>query len=221
VLVSSGCEQKMADQPRYDPLEPSRLFTDGMSARPVIAETVARGELPEDSLFVTGIADDVGKGEFQPSLIGSVSYSDSFPLPVDADLMERGRGRYGIYCAPCHGSDGMGAGAVVKFGYPKAQSFHTDRLKRAPVGYLYDVATRGYQNMPSFGNRIPPRDCWAIIVYIRALQLASDTGADRATQEVDELLPVSENGTQSTERREREIPTDAGSGRFIDMSEHD
>ena len=212
----AGCEQKMADQPRYDPLEPSRLFSDGMSARPVIAGTVARGELPSDSPDLTGMVESIAEPpEGPPSLDRSADYLNEFPLPVTAALVAGGRLRYGIYCAPCHGADGTGTGPVVEFGYPKAQSFRTDRLRQAPVGYLFDVVTRGYQDMPAFGNRIDSRDRWAIIAYIRAAQLSGEEQWDGSLASFAEQLPVMDSAAPIDQGRGRLVPTDAGSGRFV------
>jgi mono/diheme cytochrome c family protein len=211
----SGCEQKMADQPRYDPLEPSRLFGDGMSARPIIAGTVARGEMPQDAPFVTGRETlDTDVREAGPSLDVIADYVENFPLQVDATVVARGRQRFSIYCAPCHGADGTGTGLVVERGYPKAQSFYTDRLKQTPVGYLYDVVTRGYQNMPAFGDRIPPVDRWAIVFYVRTLQLSGGDLSDQQLNEIVNQLRTADGEVEPATQWQRPIPTDAGSGRF-------
>jgi mono/diheme cytochrome c family protein len=177
----AGCRQEMADQPRYEPLEPSRLFVDGISERRPVPGTVARGRVHDDPHLLGGfkadakldaIDDEKAGKKLEPSLERAADYADTFPLPIDADFMARGRERFRIYCAPCHGSTGFGSGTIVRAGYPKAESFHTERLRQAPVGYLFDVVTHGYKAMPSFRPQLPVEDRWAIIAYLRALQLS-------------------------------------------------
>jgi len=165
LLPSLGCYQKMANQPRYDPLESSDFFTDGMSARPRIAGTVARGELVTNEFFATGkMGGQDGNG---------------FPIPVDAALLDRGNERFNIYCTPCHGRLGDGKGMIPSRGYRHPPTFHSDALRKQPTGHFFDVMTNGFGSMPQYGTIIPPRDRWAIIAYIRALQLSQNaTAAD-------------------------------------------
>ena len=111
LILSTGCYQKMGQQPRYDPLEPSGFFTDGMSARPRIPGTVARGELSTDPYFETGM---IGG---QPG--------DGFPMPVTAEVMDRGESRFNIYCSQCHGRLGDGNGMIPSRGFRRPPSFHT------------------------------------------------------------------------------------------------
>ena len=165
LLPSFGCHQKMAHQPRYDPLESSDFFTDGMSARPRIAGTVARGELVTNEFFATGkMGGQDGNG---------------FPIPVDAALLDRGNERFNIYCTPCHGRLGDGNGMIPSRGYRHPPTFHSDALRNQTTGHFFDVMTNGFGAMPQYGTIIPPRDRWAIIAYIRALQLSQHaTAAD-------------------------------------------
>jgi mono/diheme cytochrome c family protein len=158
LALASGCRQKMADQARYDPLEPSGFFRDGMSARPRVAGTVARGELSDDPFF------DDGKRGGQ--------LADGFPMPVDLELINRGHDRFDIYCAQCHGRVGDGNGMIPARGYRRPPSFHTETLRRQPTGHYFDVMTNGFGAMPPYRNQVPPRDRWAIVAYIRALQLS-------------------------------------------------
>ena len=148
----------MHDQPKYTPLRGSAFFNDGRSARPVVAGTVARGQLREDPLLHTGTIDGV--------------VSDTFPMPIDAALMARGRERFDIFCAPCHGRTGVGDGMVVRRGYRRPPSLQDERIRNAPAGHFYDVITRGFGAMPDYAVQIGVRDRWAIVAYIRALQLA-------------------------------------------------
>lgn len=164
LLALVGCRQKMADQPQYDPLEPSAFFSDGMSARPRVAGTVARGELSNDPFF------DSGKRGGQ--------IADGFPVGVTLELVNRGHDRYDIYCAQCHGRVGDGNGMIPARGYRRPPSFHTETLRNAPTGHFFDVMTNGFGAMPPYRNQIPPRDRWAIVAYIRALQLSQHATLD-------------------------------------------
>lgn len=155
--LGAGCRQDMHDAPRYEPLEKSDFFGDQRSARPQVEGTVARGQLVEDQTLATGKA-------------GS-AFAGRLPMPLDAALLQRGRERYGIYCTPCHGLAGRGDGMVVRRGYRKPPSLHEDRLRAQPVGYFFDVITNGFGAMPDYSH-VPVRDRWAIVAYIRALQLS-------------------------------------------------
>ncbi len=155
---ASACRQDMHDQPKYVPLRESAFFGDTRSARPVVAGTVARGQLHDDPLVDTG----------------KVNGADAtmFPFQVDAKAMLRGQERFNIYCSPCHGRTGVGDGMIVQRGYRRPPSFHQDRLRDAPVGHFFDVMTNGFGAMPDYAAQIRAEDRWAIIAYIRALQLS-------------------------------------------------
>ena len=158
VLALVDCRQRMAVQPKYDPLEPSDFFADGMSARPRIPGTVARGEV-----YLTGFL-ATGKTNGQDG--------DGFPFPITIDVMNRGQERYNIYCSECHGRVGDGNGMIPARGYRRPTSFHTDTLRVAKTGHFFDVMTNGFGAMPSYSPQVPVADRWAIIAYIRALQLS-------------------------------------------------
>lgn len=159
VSVGAGaCRQDMHDAPRFDPLEKSDFYTDQRSERPLIAGTVARGQLRADDAFYTGKT-----GE---TLVAAM------PLPVTTELVARGQDRFNVYCAPCHSQTGMGDGMVVRRGYKQPTSFHDPRLRAQPVGYFYDVITRGFGQMPDYAAQIAPKDRWAIVAYVRALQVS-------------------------------------------------
>jgi hypothetical protein len=122
---------------------------------------VARGQLHADTYFYTG-------------KIGNTP-GDSLPFPVTRDVLDRGRERYNIFCAPCHSRVGDGNGFVPSRGFArKPPSFHIPRLQKAPVGYFYDVITEGFGIMPDYSSQIPPRDRWDIVAYVRALQLSQN-----------------------------------------------
>jgi hypothetical protein len=151
----------MQDQPKYIPLRPSAFFTDGRSARPLPEGTVARGQLKEDTLFYTGMGPD-GKP------------ADTFPFPVTRDVILRGQDRFNIYCTPCHDRLGNGLGMVVRRGFRRPPSYHIDRLRKVPNGYIFDVITRGFGAMPEYAAQIAPADRWAIVSYVRALQASQN-----------------------------------------------
>jgi mono/diheme cytochrome c family protein len=168
LLLLAGCRQKMANQPRYDPLEASDFFSDGQSARPRVPGTVARGELSSDPFFDTG------------KVNGAVA--DGFPFPVTLEVINRGHERYDIYCSECHSRTGDGNGMIPARGFRRPPSFHTATLRTATTGHYFDVMTNGFGAMPPYGTMIPPRDRWAIVAYIRALQLSQNaTVADVPT----------------------------------------
>jgi len=155
-----GCRQKMAFQPKYDPLEPSDFFADGMSARPRIAGTVARGEL-------------VGDGFLETGKLGGAD-ADGFPFPVTADVLNRGQERFNIYCTECHGRLGDGNGMIPSRGFRRPPTFHSVTLRAAKTGHFFDVMTNGFGAMPPYAAQVPVRDRWAIIAYIRTLQLSQN-----------------------------------------------
>jgi mono/diheme cytochrome c family protein len=180
LLLAAGCQQEMAEQPKYLPLQQSELFADGRSARPLEPGTVARGHPGIDSLFLDG---KVAEGEegVDPSLVqvaaprprlAKAAYFKVFPSEVTLEVLQRGQERFTIYCVVCHDAQGAGKGIVVDRGFTAPLTYHDDRLRDAPVGYLFDVATHGFGSMPDYSAQIPPQDRWAIVAYIRALQLS-------------------------------------------------
>jgi len=177
VLVLAGCRQDMHDQPRFKPLAKSDFYADLRSARAPVEGTVARGQLHEDAYFYTGkIGNNPG---------------DYLPFPVTTEVLARGRQRFNIYCAPCHSRLGDGNGMIVQRGYRHPPSYHIDRLRKAPLGYFFDVMTNGFGAMPDYASQIPPRDRWCIVAYIRALQLSQNAAAADipAGQKVPSAIP--------------------------------
>ena len=170
LMMAAGCRQDMHDAPRYDPLEASTFFKDGRSARNPVANTVSRGSLREDEHLHQGT-------------IGG-QLTDTFPMPVTAEMLARGRERFNVFCSPCHGRTGQGNGMVVQRGFRAPPSLHDERLRNAPVGYYVNVETNGFGAMPDYVAQIPAADRWAIASYIRALQFSqrasmADVPADR------------------------------------------
>jgi len=166
VLSAAACQrtgpsfQKMGHQPRYDPLEPSDFFPDGMSARPRIPGTVARGELSDNPFMDSGKINGAD--------------GDGFPMPVTAQVLNRGEERFNIYCSVCHGRVGDGNGMIPSRGYRRPPSFHTEALRNAKTGHFFDVMTNGFGAMPPYAVQVRVADRWAIIAYIRALQLSQN-----------------------------------------------
>jgi cytochrome c553 len=155
----------MHNQPKFIPLRPTDFFGDGRSERPLIEGTVARGHLNDDAALYTGKGPD-GKP------------IDEFPFPVTRDVLERGQARFNIYCAPCHDRQGEGNGMIVSRGFRRPPSYHIDRLRQVPSGYLFDVISTGIGAMQDYAAQVPVRDRWAIVAYIRALQLSHHATLD-------------------------------------------
>jgi mono/diheme cytochrome c family protein len=194
LLFSSGCRRDMQDQPKMKPFRSTTFFGDGLSARPLIEGTIPRGYLRADTAFYTGKKSKLLNGTPAPSPAptgpqptastpGGVaqtpaSYPDdveTFPFPITEEIVTRGRERYDIYCSVCHGLTGDGDGMIVRRGFRHAASFHDDRLRQAPVGHYFDAITNGWGAMPSYAAQITAQDRWAIIAYVRALQLSQPT----------------------------------------------
>lgn len=162
VLGTAACRRDMQDQPKIRPGRHSEFFEDGRGGRPIPAHTIARGQIVDDELYFTGKQN----GQFV----------DVFPAPVTRDMVDRGQQRYDIYCTPCHDRTGGGRGMIVQRGFPRAASLHDQRLRDAPPGYLFNTITNGFGVMPSYATQIPVADRWAIVAYIRVLQLSQNAG---------------------------------------------
>lgn len=158
LMVFPSCRRDLADQQHHEPMEASSVFPDGSASRTPPEHTLARGQLHEDALFYHGKM--------------RADYASVFPAPVTRAQLERGRERYDIFCSVCHGSAGMGDGIIVQRGFRPPPSLHLDRLRDAPPGYLFEVITHGRGLMYPYGSRVDAADRWAIIAYIRALQLS-------------------------------------------------
>jgi Cytochrome C oxidase, cbb3-type, subunit III len=156
----AACRRDMQVQPKYVSLSPSAFFADNRSARPIPAHTISRGHLNDNDAFHTGAMNGV--------------FLDTIPMPITRQLLDRGQQRFDIFCTPCHGPLGDGDGMVARRGFKVPANFHTDRLRHAPPGYLFQVISNGYGAMPDYVNQIHVADRWAIIAYIRALQLSQD-----------------------------------------------
>jgi mono/diheme cytochrome c family protein len=208
----------MAEQPRYNPLAPSAFFEDGRSARPLVPGTVAWGKeyLRDDSHFYSGIrppgpdkkAQKEGQGKGAVLGVGATAlyelpdYFDTLPYPEKElpAMLRRGRERFDIFCSECHGRAGDGDGMIVRRGFTRPPNFATDesrgfklrgvkkKLTEVPVGYMFDVVTNGFGAMPDYAAQVPPRDRWAIITYVRALQLSQNAPPDLLDEQTRRLL---------------------------------
>jgi mono/diheme cytochrome c family protein len=169
LALLSGCEKmvrNMYDQPRYKPMAASPLFADGSSARPPVPGTLAAS----DGVFAGASSGRVGADAVDQRR--AAQKQQSLPAQIPLAMLERGRERFDIYCSPCHSPVGDGDGRVAQRGFPHPPSFHTDKLRSAADRHFYDVITNGYGLMSSYAGRVPPQDRWAIVAYIRALQLS-------------------------------------------------
>jgi hypothetical protein len=151
----------MYDQPKYKAQSESQFFEDGATMRHPVDGTVARDQLNNDDAYYRGI-DSTGK---------QIEHN---PVPVNMTFLKRGQERFNIYCSPCHSRVGDGQGIMIQKGYVPPPSFHLDRLRQVPDGYIFDVITNGIRNMPAYKYQVPVADRWAIVAYVRALQRAHD-----------------------------------------------
>ncbi|MEP7071672.1 MAG: cytochrome c [Verrucomicrobiota bacterium] len=159
-LALTGCRQDMYNQPKAKTYSKSDFFSDGTNARQLPAYTVEYHRAGENEALDTGLRDGVLLTTLPP------------PLTLTPELLRRGRERYDIYCAVCHGLTGEGNGEVVERGYPAPPTYHSAHLRAAPLGHFYDVIANGYGVMYSYASRVEPNDRWAIAAYLRALQLS-------------------------------------------------
>ena len=162
-LMMAGCHTDMWRQPVNEPLGESEFFADGQASRPLVPGTIARGYERKDDLFFTGVENG--------------HWTDRLPVPLTTKLLARGQERFNIYCSPCHGRLGDGNGMIAHRGFTLRRpvgNYHTDRLRKMPLGHFYDVITNGYGAMYSYSSRVEPQDRWAIVAYIRALQLSQN-----------------------------------------------
>ena len=182
LLAVAGCRQDMHNQPKFYPQRGTDFYADGRSVRPQVENTVARGQLHEDSYFYTWGLQNGTEG-------------NALPFPVTMDVLARGQEQYNVYCTPCHSRVGNGAGMIVQRGYAQAGNFHTARLQSAPLGHFFNVITNGYGAMPNYAAQVTPEDRWAIVAYIKALQLSqnADESAVVSGQHVQPLSDIAES----------------------------
>ncbi len=183
-LLAPGCRQKMADQPRYEPYDLSTFYEDSLAMRPLEPGVVPRTVEGADPAYYAA-ADPFAEEGFVEGEAGyETRLTDEMPFPATLEVLERGQQQFNVFCSPCHGRVGNGQGMIVMRGLRMPNSFHTERLRAAPLGHFYHVITHGYGAMYSYAARVEPADRWAIAAYIRALQLSQhaaleDVPADR------------------------------------------
>jgi hypothetical protein len=180
LLLLAACND-MSDQAKYEPLEANLFFPDRRASRPLPEGVVPR----RDPGLGSGAAEN--EAEYNPrSEAGELL--DSFPFVVTLEVLERGQERYNIFCAPCHGLDGAGQGMIVQRGFPPPPSLHDERLRQAPAGYYYEVIRDGFGQMYAYDYRVKSPDRWAVIAYIRALQLSQNATLEDVPAEEQERL---------------------------------
>lgn len=161
LVLIAGCRQDMQNQPKLIPQRGSDFFADHRGARPQVVNTVARGQLREDSYFYTGVIQGANGYREEQNLM---------PFPVTLDVLKRGQERFNVYCSPCHSRVGNGLGAIVERGYKPAANFHDQVRLAQPVSHYFYVMTHGYGAMPDYSAQLTPVDRWAVAAYIRVLQ---------------------------------------------------
>lgn len=186
-LTGCGVRLDMHVQPKMKPLRESDFYADKRGSRPLLPNTVARGELREDTYFYTGMMN--GKE------------GDVMPFAATEEVLKRGQERFNIYCAPCHSRIGDGNGMIVQRGYRRPPSYLDPKLLNAPIGHFYDVISHGYGVMPDYSVQVDPHDRWAIAAYIRALQLSQTAPAAMAAGKTmtDVTAPPATGGTRTSE----------------------
>lgn len=190
-LSALGCRYDMQDQPRYKPYKQSDFFGDNRASRDLPPGTVPRGQLRENKAFYTGKKENASGAQTggQAAAPAATTATDAsgntlvasfpdaieeFPVPVTKELLDRGEERYKVFCSICHGPTGNGDGMIVRRGFSQPPTYNDDRLRNAPVGHFYDVITNGWGKMNSYASMIPVADRWAIVAYIRALQISQN-----------------------------------------------
>lgn len=211
-----GCRYDMQDQPRYKAYKQSDFFADKRASRDLPQGTVPRGQLRENKAFYTGKKENADPNApvqtttdaSGNTLIASfpndiVNFSDA-GIEVNEELLDRGEQRYKVFCIVCHGPVGNGDGMIVRRGFPKPPTYHDDRLRNAPVGHFFDVMTNGQGRMNSYASQIPVADRWAIVAYIRALQVSQNPSGTTSS--------MTNSNTNTTTPRPATSPSPATTG---------
>jgi mono/diheme cytochrome c family protein len=208
VVFVAGCDRlDMYDQPRYKPLAASDFFSDGLAARAPVEGTIPRGGLRDDEPFYFGKEQGTPVRQIPEAAFRAIynrnprqfdrPFEETNQVELRRALLRRGRERFDIYCSVCHGRLGDGDGMIVRRGFRKPPSYHIERLRQAPDGHFFDVMTNGFGAMASYSSRIHVADRWAIVAYLRALQLSQNGRLDDVPEsDRDALLnPADASGT--------------------------
>jgi mono/diheme cytochrome c family protein len=198
-LLATSCRYDMQDQPRYKVYKQSDWFQDGRASRELPEGTVPRGHLRENAALYTGKIEGA-TGTAQTNEAGQqITFPDKvteIPIAVTAETLDRGERQYKIYCGLCHGNFGNGDGMIVRRGFPKPPSYNDDRLRNAPVGHFFDVASNGWGKMNGYSAQVSVSDRWAIVAYIRALQKSQNpSGAGSPTSGTPTASPATTPAT--------------------------
>ena len=159
------------------------FFADHRGARPQVLNTIARGQLHDDSYFYTGVVQGANGYREERNLM---------PFPVTLEVLKRGQERFNVYCTPCHSRVGNGLGEIVQRGYKPAANLHDQVRMSQPLSHYFYVMTHGYGAMPDYSAQLTPEDRWAVAAYIRALQLSeaatsADVPADAHVQDLKDI----------------------------------
>jgi mono/diheme cytochrome c family protein len=215
---ATACRYDMQDQPKYKSFKEMK---GGIGSRSPVDGTVSRTGLREDKALYTGKT-DVASTEVQQTVVDSKGNTvittfpgaiDTFPIAVDAKTVERGEQRYKVFCSMCHGPLGNADGMIVRRGFSPPPTYHEDRLRNAPVGHFFEVISNGWGKMNGYASQIPVEDRWAIVAYIRALQISQNMNnvkpnvANTLSPEVVKTIVKSETATKP----EVKTPTTANS----------
>lgn len=204
-LFGIGCRYDMQDQPRYKAYKESDFFGDKRASRDLPEGTIARGLLRENKALYTGKKEVTGTSAPTTATDASgntviTSFPDAiedFPVPVTKDLVDRGEQRYKVFCSVCHGPTGNGDGMIVRRGFTKPPTYNDDRLRNAPVGHFFDVITNGYGRMNGYASQIPVADRWAIVAYIRALQVSQNPNGSQTAPNTNNRTTASTTASAS------------------------
>ena len=203
-IFATACRYDMQDQPRYKAYKESQWFSDKRASRDLPEGTVPRGYLREDKALYQGKKESAPGATPAPVTTTTdaagntivTSFPDAveeFPVPVTKELIDRGEQRYKIFCIVCHGPSGNGDGMIVRRGFSKPPTYNDDRLRNAPVGHFFDVMTNGYGKMNSYASQISVADRWAIVAYIRTLQISQNPSG--TTKPLPMTTPTTTNTT--------------------------
>ena len=161
----------MDRQPKLRPMEPNSFFKNGMSSQPLVKGTIARSQP-----ITLNEGKEVYPFEKTHRVVSGFESGTNtvavIPIPVTSQLMERGREKYNISCVPCHGGQGDGKGIVGYFGFGGIRNLHEPGVVKSTDGHLYRVITKGKGLMMGYANTLDVTDRWAIVAYLRALQLS-------------------------------------------------
>ena len=222
-VLALGCGVRfdMQDQPRYRAYKKSAFYSDGRASREYPEGTVARGQLFENKGLYTGKIDNPNPNavsETAPGPNGTTLVStfpnaiDEFPMAVTKELIDRGQDRYNIYCIVCHGPVGKGDGMIVRRGFTQPPTYHDDRLRNAPVGHFFDVITNGWGKMNSYAYQVSPADRWAIVAYIRALQVSQNPNQTANTGQNNAATSATPGATVASTPAPQTAPGDGTQG---------